>query len=512
MISIFHALSNCIPQSYKIVKQKKILKFIVFQCMVLSSQCLFSQTIENNKNDTNMLIIRSGLQDQLTEIKSFSDLLSSEYVEITGTDEIFIGQKDFESGINKSGTVSLQSLLTNGFIYNPVISQAKSGYEIAEAQKQVSRAELFPSLSAKHSFGPETSEGGSLGVGVTNNHNYQMSSFRLTQPIFNVPIMKDYMSTSKYQDASEFKLRETEQSIALDIVRATTELAASRLVLNFSDDLLNKLGSIFSYLETRAEAGATSQSDLERARTRLLSARQLRIEQQTTYRNAILELARLTGVVPKKLKLPSIQKYPQLPDTLDLIQKTVIEQDYGLRALKMEIESQKDAVHREIAKLLPVVGLSLEHDESTNIRNTLPTQTDSRVLLVMAWTGSVGGKEIYASNQSKSELRRLESKYQEESQRTSRAVDSEFALMTSAKQRLQVAQNEENAATKVVKAVTEQLKNGKMSGTLLEALDACDRLFLAKQHQIQALSQQMIAHAQLLRSIGILSELQAVNE
>ena len=84
--------------------------------------------------------------------------------------------------------------------------------------------------------------------------------------------------------------------------------------------------------------------------------------------------------------------------------------------------------------------------------------------------------------------------------------------MTSAKQRLQVAQNEENAATKVVKAVTEQLKNGKMSGTLLEALDACDRLFLAKQHQIQALSQQMIAHAQLLRSIGILSELQAVNE
>jgi len=59
----------------------------------------------------------------------------------------------------------------------------------------------------------------------------------------------------------------------------------------------------------------------------------------------------------------------------------------------------------------------------------------------------------------------------------------------------------------VVNAVDEQLKNGRI-GSLLEALDASDRLFGARFRIAQTLSQQMKAHAQLLARLGLLSNVQ----
>jgi outer membrane protein TolC len=317
------------------------------------------------------------------------------------------------------------------------------------------------------------------------------------------------MGTSKTQDAAELRMQANRETTALATIKATTDLAAARLILNFSDDLLAQLGKILSYLETRASAGAASQAELERARTRVFSARQTRIEQQTNYRNALLEVVRLTGVTPKKLELPSIAQYQKLPATNAELQQQVLDANYDLRSLRRDVDAQEDSVHKEYGKLMPVVGVSLERDQSTNVRGTQPIQTDNRALLVMTWNASLGGKELYAANQAKAELRKVKARLDEETQRTTRGVDADYALLQSASLRIKVAEEERRAATKVVSAVEEQLRSGRLSGTLLEALDACERLFLAKQHQAQSLAQQMQAQSQLLKRLGVLSDIQS---
>jgi outer membrane protein TolC len=127
----------------------------------------------------------------------------------------------------------------------------------------------------------------------------------------------------------------------------------------------------------------------------------------------------------------------------------------------------------------------------------------------MTWNASLGGKELYAANQAKAELRKVKARLDEETQRTTRGVDADYALLQSASLRIKVAEEERRAATKVVSAVEEQLRSGRLSGTLLEALDACERLFLAKQHQAQSLAQQMQAQSQLLKRLGVLSDIQS---
>jgi outer membrane protein TolC len=116
---------------------------------------------------------------------------------------------------------------------------------------------------------------------------------------------------------------------------------------------------------------------------------------------------------------------------------------------------------------------------------------------------------LYAANQAKAELRKVKARLDEETQRTTRGVDADYALLQSASLRIKVAEEERRAATKVVSAVEEQLRSGRLSGTLLEALDACERLFLAKQHQAQSLAQQMQAQSQLLKRLSVLSDIQS---
>jgi outer membrane protein TolC len=65
---------------------------------------------------------------------------------------------------------------------------------------------------------------------------------------------------------------------------------------------------------------------------------------------------------------------------------------------------------------------------------------------------------------------------------------------------------EVQAAQSVVDAVQAQLASGRI-GSLMDALDASERLFASRQRLIAAIGQQLKAQAQLLQRTGQLSNL-----
>jgi outer membrane protein TolC len=231
------------------------------------------------------------------------------------------------------------------------------------------------------------------------------------------------------------------------------------------------------------------------------------LEQQTNFRNAMLELDRLTGVMPTALQLPFLQLFPALPDNFGQIRQYVKEQNFDLLALRKDVNAQRSAVSGEYGKYLPVFGVSLEKDTTENVRGTNAPWTDTRALAVMTWNVSLGGKEYFSAQQAGAELRNREAKLDDESQRLAQATEADIALLQSTELRIQAAQAEQASALAVVNAVEEQLKSGRI-GALLEALDASDRLFSARYRLSQALGQQMKAHAQLLSRLGLLSDVQ----
>lgn len=398
----------------------------------------------------------------------------------------------------------LADLVRLGLEQSPVLEQARAQLDIATGSLNSNRAEFFPSVAMRVASGDErTAENGVF----TSGHNYRTKSARLTQPIFDLPIYKKFTSAKETEEAARLRLAAARQTVALSVTQAVLNVASSRLTLNDADELIRQTNEILNYVEARAQAGAASQADLERARSRVLAARQTRLEQQATYRSALLELQRLTRAQPEGLSLPFLNELPGLPKTLAELRALVIEHSADLKALRWEIDAQESTVAAESSRLLPTVNISLENDRKQNVGGITNPIEDRRVLLVMNWGFNLGGKEFFARSQAKAELANRRAKLDEETRRAKQSVESDFALLQSTTLRLTAAQAERNASLIVVNAVREQLRVGRL-GSLLDALDSSERLFSARNRLNQALTQQMQAHAQLLRRLGTLSQVE----
>lgn len=402
--------------------------------------------------------------------------------------------------IDKS--LSMADLVYAGINYSPVLDQVQSQLDVAIARSKSARADLFPKASAKYATGPERSkqQGGS-----ENSHTTTTAAYRLTQPLINLPVTRDWMSELSNQDAATWKLHSTKETVALAAVNAVINLATSRMILDFADEELSEFNNILEYIQSRNISGASSVADLERTRTRVLQTQQSRIELQANYRNALLEVQRLTGLLPEAIQLPYLNQLPGLPSTQQGIRKIVWENSYDLQTIRKEIRAQELTISSQYSRYLPTLSLSVERDENKNVRAVNPQQIDNRILAVVNWEMSLGGKELFAAKAAAAELVNREGRLNEEAERTLQGVEADFSLLQSATLRIVTGQSEQQAAQIVLLSVREQIKSGRIN-SLLEALDANEKYFAARQRLVQTLAQQMQAHAQLLRRIGVLSQ------
>lgn len=436
---------------------------------------------------------------------SFAQLIGQENIDLPNFNEA-LGSLKNSNGVNISPDQiwTLTDIVTEGLAFSPVFTRAQAQLDTAEARRNQARADMLPTLSTSMKDGYARVE--TEGLADKKSHSYSTSLTRLVQPIYNQTFLSNLTSTRLSEQSAHYSVEGARESVILSLIQATSSLAATRVVIGFADEQEEQLNEVFHYLEMRAQAGASSNADLERARTRVLAARQNRIELQANYKSALYEVERLLGETPKALRLPYLNQLPSLPQTKDDMRRLMSEYNADLKSLKADVEAQDSVVSAEYGKMMPSFALSAEHDVQKDVSGPTARQTDKRLVLTMNWAVSLGGKEIYGAQEAKAELRSRETKYQEERKRLEQMLEADFALLQSTTQRIATGEAEQRSAEVVVNAVREQLQLGRV-GSLLDALDAFDRLFSARSRQVYSLSQQMIAQAQLLSLIGMLSSM-----
>ena len=434
----------------------------------------------------------------------FADLAQGRVIALPSLE---IGDAAVPSREASAQGLSLSQLVQQALSINPQIQQARAQQESARAQRQIARAELLPNFTVRHALGPEQSQTAATAAaaGTFNRHDYTLSTLRLTQPVYNRFLQHEHSAALQAEDAAVLRARSTQDSTIVSVIRASVDVASARLILDFSDAQLGQLQNILSYLENRAASGASSQADLERARTRAFNARQIRLEQQAAYRNALFELERLTALRPQAIELPSLAQLPPLQGARQTLLDKAYAHNADLRALQRDVDAQQLRVRAELARYQPVLGVSLEHDTNRNVGSTTPRRQDSRALAVMTWALSLGGKEWYQAQVASAELLQREARLRDERLRLTQAIEADVSLLESALLRIGAAQQEQAAAARVVDAVAEQLRSGRL-GSLLEALDASERHFAARQRLTQAMAQTIKSHAQLLQRTGQLGD------
>ena len=400
---------------------------------------------------------------------------------------------------------ALADVINIGLAFSPVLTSSRAQFDVSNNRLGQARSDFFPTLSMRSTQGPETSS--QNGGSAPDQHTYKTNSIRVTMPIYSRPIHQTFISAQKQSLSSELSVQATKELVALTLAKSAIDVATTRLNLDFSDEWYGQMDSILNYVEARSQSGATSQVDLERTRTRLLTAKQTRLDVQASYKTALFEMERLTGQVPAKLFLPALNELPGLPATKGEIRNLAKDQNADLRALRERVAAQQASVLAAQGRMLPTFGLSVESDRNSNVSSTSPETLNRRALVVLSWTGALGGRDVYAANEASAELRDRQAQLDAESQRIELAIEADFALLQSATLRITAGQSEQAAALRVADSVREQMKTGRL-GSVLDGLDAFERLYAARGRVVQALGQQMQAQAQLLRWTGMLSQIQ----
>lgn len=395
-------------------------------------------------------------------------------------------------------TMDVGEWMRAGLSRSAQVRQIEARERHARARAGEARAEMLPMLSLRHAKGRETS----TGVGrERDRHTTTSESIRLTQNLLNAPAMLEWAGANRQHSAAQWRLVARQQQEAQQLAQAVIDMVSALLVLEHAEANMKELQSLLKYIDARTTAGLGTPMELERARGRVLAAQQVQVELQSTVRNRLVELGTKTGLLGHYVVIPSEQDFGELPQSLKQAQDKAVQHNPLVLAMRQDIEAIEKQAAAVKGRWLPVVGLSLEQDQTENIRGANPQAKDKRVMVVATWNVSLGGREFYAVQQAGSDLSEKTAELDDLTQKVGLLVQADWSLLEAATTRQRVAATEVESAKVVMAGLREQLAVGRI-GSLLEALDTTERLFAAHQRHIQATQQALIAKTQLLLNMG----------
>lgn len=422
-----------------------------------------------------------------------SDVANAQYQPVLNVPAI-----DAPLGVQWVDTIRMEEWISAGLARSAQVRQSEARTLQAQARAGEARAEMLPMLSLRHAKGRETS----TGVGrERDRHTTSSDAIRLTQNLFNAPAMLEWAGANRQLNAAQWRWVARQQQEGQQLAQAVIEMTSALMVLEHADQNMKELQSLLQYIDERTRAGLGATMELERARGRVLAAQQVQVELQSTVRNRLVELGTKTGLMGRQVVIPTSADFGNLPQTLAEAQGNAAQHNPLVLAMRQDIEAIEKQVAAVKGRLLPVVGLSLEQDQTENIRGTNPKAKDKRVMVVATWNLSLGGREFYAVQQVGSNLTEKTAELDDLLQKIGLLVQADWSLLEAATTRERVAATEVESAKAVMAGLREQLAVGRI-GSLLEALDTTERLFAAHQRHIQATQQALLAKTQLLLNMG----------
>lgn len=435
---------------------------------------------------------------------AFADVIGQPTVDLPEPEEgLGSSAAKGDSSELKKLVLGLSDVVLSGLAYSPEVKAVEAREKSAGYRVLKARADLLPTVALRLADGREHSV--APGATAGSAHSYSNTSARLTQPLIDYPAFHNWKANEHLQGAAELRSQAVREQVSFALVEAVVKATVARATVQFSDELIENLDSVLKYQDQRTQSGAASQAELERARSRVLAARQARLDQQAVYKTALLELDRLLGFVPRRLTAPYLNQLPGLPRSQSEIRDIALAANADVAALNAEVNAQQAQMRSQYSKLMPTVVASLENDQSSNNGGVLGSRRDARALVIMNWSLSLGGKEVHAGREAAADLQELQQRLEKARNDVMQSVDNDFALLQAASLRISLGQQEQASALQVTSAVREQLRVGRIS-SLLDALDASDRLYQARIRLTQALSDQMLAQAQLLKHMRRLAD------
>ncbi|MBC7954129.1 MAG: TolC family protein [Rhodospirillaceae bacterium] len=399
----------------------------------------------------------------------------------------------------------------------------KNNFEVKAARAKTDAADwdvvaaygaYVPAITWSRSSGKERSRPASYSVNDVrvqdSGHHRRDRLFTLRQPIIDLTLISDILLRHKNQSAAEIDQLSTRERVALQTVGAFYKMIMARLSMRFAQDYKSQLDKLTELMGRRVEGGGAPQSDLDRIKTRTVSAQSAIIESRSEFSSAMDEFHRLTGITPLQLQVPA-SLVPTPPASRDdaMAKAMAANPDYLLSLKQADVQDMESA--KSYSRLLPKVNFELTDSRSWNAGGAglgtstagggdeiFPYQNERRAMVTTSW--ALNAVDIPAGLASQAKAREATFRSMDTRNRIEESVRISYNALNAAQGRVVVLEQAIDSNAKVVAAFEEQYLNA--SRPLFDLLDAYERNYTARLDLTRLLIAEAQAGYQLRRQMG----------
>lgn len=489
----------------------------------MSTASAIEKSLDNKTNEIDDFVGSAGTENtKHSEVTPRFDSPSEHSLSsLIGTLEIAVdadARKQFTAGVksfrsNEASPVEgingidLSQAIKASMGFSRDVLVASSRLSQAEAQTGQARAFMLPSLLVNVKSGRETSSPGAqidttTGKEVSRSvHSRQDTSVTLRQPILDVAGLYDWKRRKVIEESRQEGVRASQGDTYVATVNAYLALTSTRIQANMAIDYENQLKELFQYIDKRAKAGAASNSDKERVRARMLSAKSARVEQEAAQAAAGIELVRLINLSPSSLRLPELDDVGLsiVPKTLDEAMPRSLEANPDISSLRAEINAASLDKNVAKARFLPTLNLEYSDTDSVHAGGQSGSQHDQRLMMVMNWSVLNGGSDWKLNDEKQARYMELTYRLDDQQRRVIQSLSAQYATLEATRERLAGGYNELDSISSAAKSMSARMVSGNQS--LLDMLDVYDRYYQARTRLVTLHIQEMTAISQIARLV-----------
>jgi adhesin transport system outer membrane protein len=445
--------------------------------------------------------------------KAFPDGLASSMLKhIAGTDGIPLNIEEAHMPADVQMPIHLDEAVAFALKTNFEISAADEKSRSAFWDKMTAYGQYMPTVQVARDSGPERSQPASYndtnGSRVLDSvHHRRDRSISITQPLIDLSIVADILSSGDKQEIAEIDNRDVREGIAFDTASAYLNLLQARLTVRLAEDYRARLEDLAGRMKARVDGGGASTADLDRIRGRLTTAEGARIEALGEYQNQLTEFKRLTKIIPPQLIIPTFLASP-IPATIDEAMDKALRYNPTYQSSLKKIDLAQDDRNKSVSGMLPKLSFQYAWNKSYNAGGSAdgnpadgvyPTQSTQNVMLVAQWSLN-GGTPVTSAMASVAKEREMNFRSLDIRSRIEQGLRAGYASINAGRERQATLQQKIEADERVVQGFEIQFTNGGRS--LFDLLDSYEQLFNSRLNFLRVTMATAKASYQVQRQMG----------
>ena len=405
--------------------------------------------------------------------------------------------------------LTLSDILSIALANNPQIKQAWLNVDVGNYNYKMQLSDAFPTINGELSYSQNKNEYKNKTINTTKNKTIT-PSITFDYLLFNFNGRASNILDFKYRlNAINFETNNFVQNFIYKVVKAYYDVFSALANEKASKEIENSSYEAFKSASVRYNIGLVPLTDKLQAETSYTQNRLVREKAENATKIKKAELNYLLNISPTidlQLAIPvlDISNDTYDEDIVQLIEKALNNRP-DLKAYYESKKAKKMEVYSKTTNWLPTISLGMSYSYIDDLEKSTNIDRNNYSIGINAKMPFFTGGYVYNNvAKAKGELKIIDQQIKDLEKNIELDVWTTYQDFITAKKVYMTSQILLKSATEAEKTILGRYKNGKSS--ILDLLDAQSNLAVARYEVISSQHNWFISRANLIRSLGQISQ------